>query len=613
MQVDWEKETKKEPETTVSEKALSLGLSKEQYEKLSEFQVRQVGQLDQESLEAMMVGYLINDPDIKNKQLTDTRNAELLLNSGIKGEKFENKTFGILFNDLISYYKTTRRTLTRDEAGQYVVSLGYTHDQSIMYQSVISTCQGALISRRISVDILISRMKRFVLIKQAEKIVQEFSKQKNDPNIGIEKAIDNLRAGVNKKLVLNENSIIREFDWVDDCEKDVSWMMDMKRNPDKYRGCLCGISAIDKKTTGFRRGHLTVFVGKHGGYKSTVMMNVGYGLWEAGFNVLYASLEMEAHLVKGKLWCRGTKTVPWSRVYRGIITSPDDWGEFEYLSQKLKDNTINPDEKKKMQEKVNLLEEALFKNQTYKVEKGKEDTTRIKEFAAKIKGRPNHFKIINVGQSQKIRTSQIEQYIEENLENFKPDVVIIDYLALVASDTPYPDRRDLEVGDCCKYFRKMGERLGFSVVTAAQFKRSAIERIRKYGFTNPEKASLGTDDIAESNQIGADADTVLMLWAEDGGNRLRVFTAKARHNIEDVDKGEVVGVRQDICMVADDIGDTVVVADDISMSEGIEAARRLAEGKKLSGDLPEEGWADESLTSAVGIDDFLQDEDDLGI
>lgn len=611
-EVEWTKEIK-EKSNPDADQVRNLGLSKEECDKLSDFQIRQIGALDQQSIEAMLVGYLIDDPTIKNKQLTGTKNADSLSDSGIKGSHFENNTYGQLFDDLMSYYRATRRLKTRDEAGQEFISRGFTHDQSIMYQSILAKCRGAVISRRISVDILIKRIKRMALVRSSDKLIKEFISQRNNPEIGIEKAVDQLKASVIKKLHINSESVIRECDWIDDYEVDMSWMVDMKKNPERYRGSKCGIKVVDEKTTGIRPGHLTVFVGKHGGYKSTVMMNVGYGLWERGKNVLYVSLEMESRLVKGKLWCRGTKVVPWSRVSRGIITAPEDWSDFEYFSQKVKDTGLASDEKKKFEERLALLQQGLYMDPIYKVEKGKEDTIKIREFYDKVKSRSNKFKIINVGQSQKITVSQIEKYIEENLENFQPDVVIVDYLALVASDISYPDRRDLEVGDVCKYFRKMGERLNFGVITAAQFKRSAIERIRKYGFANPEKAALGTDDIAESNQIGADADTVFMLWLEDAGNRIRVFTPKARHGVPDVEKGEVVGVRQEICMIADDIGDTVAVSDDVTISDGLESAKRLAEGKKLAGDLPEEGWADESIVGISGVDDFFTDEDDLGL
>jgi len=564
-------------------------------------------------LEAMLVGYLVDDPVVKNKQLTGTRNAEALSTSGIKGSDFEGKIYGDIFDEFISYYRTTRRLLNRDEVGQDLISRGFSREQAMMCQTVVSKCRGAIISRRIGVDILISRMKRFILLRESDKVIKDFISQRNNPDVGIEKAIDQLKTSVIKKLVISSDTNIREYDLIGDYEKDVSWMIDMKKNPERYRGCQCGIKVIDEKTTGFKPGHLTVFVGKHGGYKSTVLMNVGFGLWERAKNVLYVSLEMEEKLVKGKLWCRGTKTVPWSRVSRGIITGPEDWADFEYLSQKVKDEGLAPEEKRKCEERLVLLKEGLYTDPIYKVVKGKEDTVQIKEFYDKVKSRPNKFKIINVGQSQKITVSQIEKYIEEHLEDFQPDVVIVDYLALVASDVPYPDRRDLEVGDVCKYFRKMGERLRFSVVTAAQFKRSAIERMRKYGVGNPEKAALGTDDIAESNQIGADADTVFMLCFEDAGNRIRIFTPKARHGIPDAEKGVLVGVRQEICMIADDIGDTVAVSDDVTIFDGLQSAKRLAEGKKLAGDLPEEGWTDDSVIGISGVDDLLTEEDELGL
>jgi hypothetical protein len=200
---------------------------------------------------------------------------------------------------------------------------------------------------------------------------------------------------------------------------------------------------------------------------------------------------------------------------------------------------------------------------------------------------PNKLKIARVGQSDKIKVGLLEKWIEERIEVWQPDVVIVDYLALVASDQAYSDRRDLEVGDVCKKFRAMGSRLGFHVITAAQYKRGAIERIREYGFANPEKAMLGTDDIAESNQIGADADTVFMLWPEDGGNRLRVFVPKARHAGTNVESFGVLQVDQDHCTISDDITDTKQVSNNIGLGTALSLAQAIGEGNPLAPKIPD--------------------------
>jgi len=166
-----------------------------------------------------------------------------------------------------------------------------------------------------------------------------------------------------------------------------------------------------------------------------------------------------------------------------------------------------------------------------------------------LEGRKNKLRIVNVGQSKKIKLSQLERYIEENQHEFKPQIVIIDYLTMVGAETPRMDRRDLELGEICEYMRSMGEQMGLHVITAAQLRRAAIERIRKYGDETPEKAGLSTDDISDSNQIPATADTVFVLWPMPG-EKLKLMCVKARHSQLDAEGVELF-VDHDYCMIGD--------------------------------------------------------------
>jgi hypothetical protein len=325
-----------------------------------------------------------------------------------------------------------------------------------------------------------------------------------------------------------------------------------------------------------------VVVGRHGGYKTTFLINIAYGLFMRGYNVLYASLEMEARNVMSKLICRYTRKVDWTKFYKGYISEPQDWKRRDEFAAAAVDAALPEALRKKARSELAKYNEILAG-----IEPGKEESGIIEGAMAEIDARPNRLMICNVGQSRKIKVNQLEKWIEERREVFQPQVVLVDYLALVGADVEYTDRRDLEVGDICKYFRHMGSRMGFHVVTAAQYKRGAIERIRKYGFNNPEKAALNTDDIAESNQIGADADCVFMLWPEDGGNKLRIFTPKARYAPSDIDKGETVQVDQAHCTIAEDIESTEEQSNNVSISEALASAGRMVAGKPLASPIPD--------------------------
>lgn len=552
-------------------KPVPPGVSDEDLKKMSDFQIRLYGELTQDILEAMLVGYLVEDKDVANK--IDTReNVDVLVNSGLKGDCFENEAYGILFNDLITYVRTHRTPMSLDEAEQQCIVHGHTHDQAMMYRLALARCHAVMITRRMNIRILVNRMKNHYRLKKSDQIISLFIKDRTDPEVGPEKALDKFKYSVAKDLTDLNSSVLKEYDWMEDCESDIAWLLDMKQNPEKYMGYMCGMNFVDSKTGGFRPGQLTVLVGRHGGYKSTAMMNIAYGLWKNGYNVLYASLEMEAKLVKAKLWCRCIEGFQWTSVYKGLISQPGDWDKHKQMEYTLSQMPNGPEKdafRKKRDRLYECITELRSNGERILKDSGKSDVDKIREFKEQNDASANRLKIINVGQSEKIKPSQIEKRIEEEMEVFKPHVVVVDYLALVASDTPYPDRRDLEIGEVCKRFRNMGDRLGFSVITAAQYKMTAIARIRKNGFNQPDKAQFNTDDIAESNQIGADADNVIMLWPKEGGTELIATFPKCRHGGADT-VGKVIQIVPERCMIGEDIGNTQEIRDGMTVARGLD-------------------------------------------
>jgi hypothetical protein len=533
-----------------------------------EFEAKEYGSVDHETLEAMLVGYLVYDKVVEDfdKRLCDTVNADRLISVGLEGRMFENEAIGVMFDELINYYRSERKLPSLEDAKQMAAIAGGTQDDGLMFATSLATCHGAMIARRISLNLLIERFKNHYYAKRVDLLYKDFVRDRG--RSGPMDAVGKFRQAVRSELADPEGEVLRGHDFASD--EAVNWILDMKRNPDKYRGPTCGIQVIDHRTTGFHPGQLTTFVGRHGGYKTTTLINVAHGLFVNGWDVLYASLEMEARLMQAKLICRHTRQLRWSKMFRGYLSEPDDWGLREAAKKRAMDESLPVEEREKAAEEAARLEEVLDG-----VEQGKEEIFIAQRAMEDISSRPNKINIVNVGQSKKIKVSQLENWIKERREQWQPSVVIVDYLALVDSDTSHGDAKHEEIGDVCKHFRGMGGQMGFHVATAAQFKRGAIERIRKYGFNNVEKAALGTDDIAGSDQIGADSDTVFMLWPRDGGNVLDVFTPKARHMSDDM-KGDKLEVDQDHCTIADDIASTAEMVGKLPMSAAIDSCNRLA-------------------------------------
>lgn len=558
-------------------------LPEDEIKRHREFESRKHGPLDQPTLEALVVACFLRGPNDekleKTMRVVREQEAEAIYSSEIRGEYFENRFLGAVFESLRDRFCVLGRKLVGiDEKGVDEIASGQDPNQVEMYKDELHECYATLLVRQIRAPVLIEQMTMRRNNRTVEKLVAKYRADRRDPKVGSKKALADFRIGVMQQLADQEGAAIQEHDWIEDYHDIVNRLRDMKRNPEKYMGYKCGIKVIDDKTKGFRPGHLTVFVGAHGGFKSTMMINVAYGLWKRGYNVLYASLEMEADLMEVKLWCRATQRVSFSKVYSGAMSEPGDWEERGKIEQQLAGNDLDKAERQRLSMVLDNIKNAT----TGLDERNKgeaEDTVLIQRFYEERKNTQNRLKIINAGQSSKVKPSQIGSWLKEWEGRFKPDVVVIDYLALMAPEQPYPDRRDQELGDICKYLRQMGKQMNFAVVTAAQFKRAAIERIRKSGFDKLEKAQVGTDDIAGSNMIGADADEAFFLFREDGGNKLRVLTVKARHGVTDTEKGEVLQVVPDTCTIAGDdfIEDTSIRTGQITIRDGMDAFGKIQE------------------------------------
>jgi hypothetical protein len=539
------------------------------------FIVRGYGNLDQTTLEAIIVGHMVVDARL---DIDDPQKAKMdkIINSGISESWFERSDLARLFVDAKTHYKKYGRIGSIDEMGECYIERGNTPTQSAAYKHKIRICRGTLHAWRIGIDILIERFWAHHSQKITEKCYHTYKKDSENPAVGPVKAAAALSEGLKKAIRLPQTVEIKVYDLVSDYSATKEWLSDMKDHPEKHKGALCGIKAIDQRTHGFRKGHLSVIVGSHGGFKTTLMLNIAYGLYMNGHNVLYVSLEMEKDIVQTKLLCRATGVVSYSRLYQGRMSDPKDWGTIRVLEQELVDPNLPSAERRAKEERLKDLRGALS---GVMEGQGKEDAPLLDKAVKELEnGRKNKFRTMVAGQSKKLKASQIEAFIIENMGDFKPDVVFIDYLALMDSETPYPDRPDLGFGEICQYAREMGKNHGFAVVTAAQLKRSALERLKKNGVDTPEKAELDTGDIEDSNKIGANADDVFILWREPGGNSIRVFTAKARYGEKDTNKGETVQVDHETCTISDNVRDTSSKASSMTMADANRAVDKIKMG-----------------------------------
>lgn len=590
--------------------------SKQEVEGDRKLELRSYGPIQQQTLEAMCVAKLLaaehDDKLAKAMGVELDREAEDIVSSAIREEWFENRFLGSVYWELRELYvKNGRKRIRFDNVRLRLYDQSNTADQGEMYVDELRECHAALISRQARSSFMVSRMAIRYRNRLAEKAWKTFLDERKNPNIGSEKALENFRTTVMRELTDRSEAAIQESDWIEDYESSMSKLVDMKMYPEKYMGYKCGIRAFDDKTKGFRPGHLTVLVGMHGGFKTTTMLNIAYGLWGNGYEVLYVSLEMESFMVEVKLWCRAAGgKVSLKKVYGGQISENEDRERLRVAMEKLQDSSLTDSERKELSRQV-----EIYKNSLVGIEQsGDTDKSIFEAFYLQQQERQNRIKIINAGQSHKVKCSQIERWLEDNRDKFRPHVVILDYLDMLAPETAYPDRRDQEMGDICKYVRQMGLKRGFAAISAAQFKRPALERIREAGFERIEKAQVGTDDIAGSNQIGADADEVFMLFRQAGGTKLKVLTPKARYAEADVEKGTTLQVNPDACMIDDGglIEDIAERARNSTPQEAFEALRDIHEQEKALKTVDDDPAHESPFCRRASYPDEDMFEEDLG-
>lgn len=245
------------------------------------------------------------------------------------------------------------------------------------------------------------------------------------------------------------------------------------RKEDKTKIIRCNFPELDNAiTVGFRPMHLTLFVADVGSHKTNLMLNVALEIFEQGYNVLFIPLEMDRFDLVNRIVANRTG-VPFTRLVRpGALTT---------------------DDRKKIEEAKFWLEKK------------------------------NHFCILDA--DERTSVSSLKREIEKRAFAFKPQVVIIDYIANLKPDIRFGQRNDLEIGEILKSLRFLGKRYGFHIISAAQMGRAAIKSLRE-----GKEEAIDSTAVHGSHQYSADSDTIFALTRrKDEPDRLNVIVIKARY------------------------------------------------------------------------------------
>lgn len=264
-----------------------------------------------------------------------------------------------------------------------------------------------------------------------------------------------------------------------------------ERRDDKSKTIRCGIypEIDDVVTVGFRPQHITLFVGDVGSHKTNAMLNIALALYDRGHSVLFIPLEMNRFDLMNRIIANRAH-VNCSRLACPEVLSDDEWG-------------------------------------------------RIKTCQIWL-SRQNRFSILDA--DERTSVSKLQHEIEKRSLIFKPEVVIIDYIANLKSDRRY-ERNDLEIGDILKSLRFLGKKNGFHIISAAQLGRQAIRALLDDPSSVPD-----TTSIRGSHEYSADSDTIFgLLKVKDEPDKIKLVVIKARHGPSSGSK--LLYVQPEYCLI----------------------------------------------------------------
>jgi replicative DNA helicase len=296
---------------------------------------------------------------------------------------------------------------------------------------------------------------------------------KSDKSPDFCKKLNTLHDHIGKCLSTNTSNLFSFHDTVENFDNFVEDLRQKSITPEKR--IVCGIKEIDDcMTVGFRPGTLTLTVADVGGGKSTMMLNIAYNLWKKNANVLFIPLEM-----------------PWEEIFKKFL-SRETLIEFEKFARPELMTEKDWDILKRRSEELASMKQRLV--------------------WADVKNRPT--------------VQEIRRAIESKFHYFKPDVVVIDYIANIKPDGKVDNW--LAIGDILKELRAMGKQYGFAILSAAQMTRDGIKKLKS---DKDMSKSPGSEDLRGSHEYSADADNIFAQAPspEEPYRKMLLWCIKARY------------------------------------------------------------------------------------
>ncbi|HDG4514815.1 DnaB helicase C-terminal domain-containing protein [Staphylococcus pseudintermedius] len=213
-----------------------------------------------------------------------------------------------------------------------------------------------------------------------------------------------------------------------------------------------GFGKLDRLIHGFERGQLNVIAARPSMGKTGFALNAMWNIAKRGHEVTFFSLETTGDIVVKRM--------------------------------------------------IAMIEAVSLSDIKRPFELGTEKTSKVMEGINKIKQHK-----INIYDESRLTTSRIREQAAKPSD--KPQVIFIDYLQLMESDTPTNDRR-VDVEKISRDLKIIANETGCIIVLLSQLNRGVESR-------NDKRPMMS--DLKESGGIEADASMIFMLYRDDYYNR----------------------------------------------------------------------------------------------
>ena len=144
------------------------------------FVLRSYGNLDQVTLEAIIIGHMVTDVKLDDDDPQKSK-MDKILGSGIAESWFERPDLASLFKDAKDHYKKYKRIASIDELGERYIEAGNTPTKASAYKHKVRICRGTLHAWRIGIDILIERFWAHHSQKITEKLYANYKRDSDNP------------------------------------------------------------------------------------------------------------------------------------------------------------------------------------------------------------------------------------------------------------------------------------------------------------------------------------------------------------------------------------------------------------------------------------------------